>query len=445
MARNRLDVWLEACPSPVGALFVDSEGAIGFRYAEAYLDRREAPPLSLALPVREQPYGDVQCRAFFDNLLPENDLLSQVMDREGIGRDDLVGLLHHLGADCPGSVSCLPAGSPPVKTPGDLTRDYDALADADLVEIVRRLADREPLPANVRDPSPVAGVRRKIALTLLPDGRFALPREGVHAPTTHILKAPGRGRGREALLEEVCAFLADGCGLTVSRPEHRLFGDADALLITRFDRTIGPAGMIHRLHQEDFAQALGLPARLKYQRNGAPGRMFDAEAIAGLLARTREPARARDAFLAMTMVNLLIGNTDNHAKNHALLYDQGPTPVLAPFYDLTPVMLDASVTHQLAFDIGAAQHAENLRRTDLEAFLATFGLTAAGRRRFLDERVAGLVEAMEALTAELAGVKDLDDLIGRETEQLVDAIGLKLAIRSRDFFAVRQGGWASDS
>lgn len=48
-------------------------------------------------------------------------------------------------------------------------------------------------------------------------------------------------------------------------------------MIERFDRKV-EAGVVHRIHQEDFAQALGLPSELKYQRCGAPGRRLDVEA-----------------------------------------------------------------------------------------------------------------------------------------------------------------------
>ncbi|WP_073144484.1 hypothetical protein [Litoreibacter ascidiaceicola] len=41
-----------------------------------------------------------------------------------------------------------------------------------------------------RCPSPLAGVQGKVALARMSDGRFALPKSGLNAPTTHILKLP---------------------------------------------------------------------------------------------------------------------------------------------------------------------------------------------------------------------------------------------------------------
>ncbi len=42
------------------------------------------------------------------------------------------------------------------------------------------------------------------------------------------------------------------------------------------------------------------------------------------------PSRPIPRLLRMTLFNLLIGNNDNHAKNHALLHRPGEAPELAP-------------------------------------------------------------------------------------------------------------------
>jgi len=132
----------------------------------------------------------------------------QVMQRHGIAERDIVGLLFHLGADCPGAISCVPEGGPPVKRPGRLEVDYGALDGSPalpgtlsavteplpvggfLAEIMASLRDHRCLPPQTEDPSPLAGVQGKIALTRLPDGRLGLPMPGSGAPTTHILKVP---------------------------------------------------------------------------------------------------------------------------------------------------------------------------------------------------------------------------------------------------------------
>ncbi|HZE45512.1 MAG TPA: HipA domain-containing protein, partial [Xanthobacteraceae bacterium] len=368
--RLTLDVWLDGVDRPAGTLDAMDDASLRFRYDPVWLDRTPRA-LSLSLPLGAAPIGDAVARAFFGNLLPENDQMRRVVEREGLDRDDIVGILAHVGADCPGAISCLPAGSPPAKVPGVLASDYRPLDEGEFAAIAEGLADRGTLPAAMRDPSPVAGVQRKIALVRLPDGRFALPRDGVRAPTTHILKVPRRADANDALLEDAACRMASAVGLQASRSTHVPIEGVDALLIERFDRIVAD-GTVYRVHQEDFAQALGLPAGLKYERSGGQGGRFDAAAIRALLRRVAHPAQAVEAFLLVTIFNLAIGNNDNHAKNHALLYDAAGTPTLAPFYDLLPVRLQDRFTADLAFRIGDATHFDDMERDDLAGFFATF-------------------------------------------------------------------------
>ncbi|MEI9928538.1 MAG: HipA domain-containing protein [Sphingomonas sp.] len=122
-------------------------------------------------------------------------------------------------------------------------------------------------------------------------------------------------------------------------------------------------------------------------------------AIAALLRRTADPAAAIDAFLRATFFNLMIGNTDNHAKNHALTYDVGPVPRLAPLYDLVPIRLSERHNHLFAFSIGDALQAEQLTSNDLTALMASFGLRPAAAARFARNRIAPMIAALARLDA----------------------------------------------
>jgi serine/threonine-protein kinase HipA len=443
MTSETLAVWMDGYPSPAGRLTRSEDGNTSFRYADDYI-LSDGIPLSLSLPLSDTPFDDVQSRAFFANLLPENAQLQRIMDREGLERGDVVGLLHHLGADCAGSVSCLPIGDPPVKTPGELASDYEPLDDQTIVKIVRSLAELRRLPVEVTDPSPVAGVQSKIALTLLPNRQFALPKPGLRVPTTHILKVPGKRSGREARLEETAALLASAVGLAVSIPQAIKIDEFDALLIERFDRRV-EGGTITRIHQEDFAQALGFSSELKYQRRGKPGRWFDVAAALSVVDRTSDPEQARLSFLLSTLFNLCIGNTDNHAKNYALLYDVPGQPRLAPLYDMLPIRLDERYTHQLAFNVGDATHFDDMTPEDMRSLLIQCGVENVGE--FVQAAVVPLIENLEeaATTLRSLGLKRFDDLIGRETDRLVDLLSAAVEIRERDSFQGRGGGWLLSS
>lgn len=439
-----LDVRIEAVDIPIGHLAQKDSGC-RFTYAPDYLALADAMPISLSLPLREETYGDVEARAFFDNLLQENDQLQQTMDRERIARDDIVGLLRFLGADCAGAISCLPPESGPVKIPGNLATDYDELPREELADIMRRLAEKLPLPDAVKDPSPVAGVQRKIALTEISEERYGLPKPGLRVPTTHILKVPERGRQREALQEAAATRLARAAAFDTAIPALFEIGGETGLLSLRFDRRIAGGG-VTRIHQEDFCQALGLPASMKYERRGTDAARFSAGAVSGLLDRSNAPAKERRTFMLSAFFNLAIGNNDNHAKNHALLYDTGPAPRLAPLYDLQPVRLTGRYTDELAFKIGNADRFDSMTTDDIADFMSRFGLrTAAARRRFIEGEVGPMLEALDEAASELSqhGLKDFDDLIGRETAKLRDLLDLDFVLRERDYFAPRGGGWGS--
>jgi serine/threonine-protein kinase HipA len=130
MSELTLDVRIDGFAEPAGVLVRDDRGAVAFAYTASHLARADALPLSLSLPMTDEPYDDVSTRAFFDNLLQESDgALNAVMAREGLARDDIAGLMLHLGKDCPGALSVLAKGAPPVKVPGDLTTDYAPFSD----------------------------------------------------------------------------------------------------------------------------------------------------------------------------------------------------------------------------------------------------------------------------------------------------------------------------
>lgn len=438
-----LNVWLEASALPIGQLVVDDGGATAFVYAPEWLADPAAHALSLSLPLREQPFGDAITRAWFDNLLQENDQLDRTMAEHGIDRGDVVGILEHIGKDCAGAVSVLPLDHPPLKRPGELARDYDLLDEQELIDIIRRLTENRDLPDQMRDPSPVAGFRRKISLTALPgpSTRFGLPKVGTGAPTTHILKVPDPRHRHEQRDEAFATLLAAQCGLPVGTCLDSALDGIPFLLIQRFDRLVD-ATSVYRIHQEDFAQAAGLPARLKYERSGRPGRRFDAGVIGRILAATDQPALARQLFLRLTLFNLMVGNTDNHAKNHALLHFPGMAPRLTPFYDIVPVQVVDGYTPELAFQIGAATIAEHLTRADLVEFCEAIGIPRSGAETVLHQTATELLERLEVLSAGFpAEHSGLDRLLGQQAAQLNELLTLGLDLRQRDAHVTRGGGW----
>lgn len=301
---------------------------------------------------------------YFGNLLFEGNELERVRSAHGLDRGDVAGLLFHLGADCPGAISVTPSGTGPGKRPGIFPEDYVEIDSLKLAEIVKSLHYSGKLPQNIKDSSPVAGVQPKIALVEYRD-RYFVPAQGTRAPTTHILKVSPKDDPSLAKYESALLWLAERVGLKVA--DHMAcrdhsgpdFKEVPYIVSRRFDRKF-QNDRITRVHTEDFCQALGLDQRLKYEREAEnDDRKFCLESVRRIADQTAVPGIFRQNFLRQTLFNHFVGNTDNHGKNASVLYDD-TRGVLAPLYDVVPVVMDRTVTHQFAFSLSGANWAEDL-------------------------------------------------------------------------------------
>lgn len=66
-------------------------------------------PLSLSLPLRQEPYDDDESHPFFANLLPEEKMRAIIARNLGVSLNNDYGLLERIGGDCAGAVSLYPA------------------------------------------------------------------------------------------------------------------------------------------------------------------------------------------------------------------------------------------------------------------------------------------------------------------------------------------------
>jgi serine/threonine-protein kinase HipA len=449
MTELKLDVRLDGFENPVGTLFKTTGGRLEFNYCPQYKQIETSLPLSLSLPLTLETHGDVLTRAFFDNLLQERDgPLQDLMAREGIERDDVAGLLLHLGKDCAGAISVLPEGAPPVKVPGDFSKDYDVVRVETISEIVRSLRTNNKFPAGTQDSSPLAGVQNKFAIAILPDGNYAFPKTGSGAPTTHIIKVPKPNYPTDAKLECEALRISKATEIETAESEIARFDGIETLVVKRFDRALNEQEKVIRIHQEDFAQAMGLPRELKYERHGREGRRFDVQSIARILNETAEPAVERSHFIGATFFDLLIGNADGHAKNHALIYNNGNRPNLSPRYDILPTRLNADLNDELPFQIGAAKRFEEMTLADLNNYLKILGIaTETGRKRIMQNAIRKLSQDLvkNFVALQQQGLKRFADLIASNCRMLcmIANVEVPAAAQSRDAFIPRGGGWYS--
>ena len=85
--------------------FLERDGdTVSFQYDEQYLKLRQ-PPLSLSLPLREEPYLSEGLPPYFSGLVSEGWLKRVQATEQHIDPDDTFSLLVHNGEDLPGAVT----------------------------------------------------------------------------------------------------------------------------------------------------------------------------------------------------------------------------------------------------------------------------------------------------------------------------------------------------
>jgi serine/threonine-protein kinase HipA len=402
-----LSVWWDGVV--VGTLHVSQHGQMRFTYAGGWLADASRPPISVSLPRQEQPFAQRQCRPFFAGLLPEEAQRDVIAGALGISRGNDFAFLEALGGDVAGALSLWPEGDPPpTPEPAGTPRP---LADDELVELLDTLPKRPLLAGREGLRLSLAGAQTKLPVVLV-DGRVALPVPG--QPTTHILK-PAIARFPHTTENEALVMtLAAAVGLPVAPVAARVARGRTYLLVARYDRWFDATGQAHRLHQEDFCQALGIVPERKYAAEGGPTFRTGFD----LLRRaTTVPAVAVLAFLDAAIFNLIVGNADAHGKNFSLLYRAGDAS-LAPFYDLLATVAYPDLSPTLAMKIAKRATIDEIGPTTWPAFADDIGMSA----RFVLRRVVELAEAVLGRVPDLPGSAALAGLDGSTLAQYAASI-----------------------
>lgn len=397
-----LDVY---CFGELAGELEEEAGDLRFSYGAGWLAAGR-PPLSQSLPLgQEHRRGAAQ--AFFAGLLPEGEPRRLLARRLSISAGNDFALLAALGWDCAGAVSLYPHVVVPV--PDAHGEDVVWLDEAELAEEIRELPDR-PMHA---DPDgevrlSLAGAQDKLPVIVGADGRVGItsarpvPEGAGRTPSTHILKAPIARLQETVVNEAYCLTLGRLLGIATVEAEPRRAGDAECLLVRRYDRQTLEDGGVLRLHQEDFCQALGVSPERKYESEGGPSL---ADCFALVDRAVGVPARETPKLLDAVGLSFLVANHDSHAKNLSLLYSLDGTQ-LAPLYDVVSTFVyrrtDRLMSSKMAMKIGGEYRADYVQRRHLDRLFDEAGLGAAVARRRLRELAQAAPDAARAARAELA-------------------------------------------
>lgn len=349
----------------------DSGGEYVLRYSEEWRDAEDGYPISLSMPLAQARHPDGAVRPFLAGLLPDNErILEQWGRRFGVSPRNPLALLQHMGEDCAGAVQIVPDAevSRVLESPGDV----QWLTDKEVADEIRRLREGvapSKSPAGHGSFS-LAGAQAKTAL-LKEGDRWGRPMGRV--PTTHILKPPVPHFPNFVENEHLSMRLAEAVGLAVARSTVIHFEDQPVIAVERFDRRTRGDEWV-RIHHEDFCQALAIPPALKYEADGGPGA---SDLVKLLEENASRPGEAVQGIVDAVIFNLLIGGTDGHGKNFALLLGPLGLVDLAPLYDLaSSVPYPREIPFQemrLAMQVGGEYSVWKLRRKHLERLAEDVG------------------------------------------------------------------------
>lgn len=346
-----------------------------FSYAKEYLSNPISRPISIHLPLKDGDFSVETTRNFFEGLLPEGFTKRCVAGWIHADEGDYLTLLAALGRECLGAIQILEDEEASPK------EGYQKLTIEDVKQLAREGAS-EAAELVTKAHLSLTGASGKVGLYYDAEkDAWYLPTGA--APSTHIVKQSHVRLDGIVTNEQLCLQTAKILGIDVPNSFVINIGngkDEDVLFATqRYDRIfmdknskVGGFKIPYRLHQEDFSQAMGVPASQKYEHNydGYLKKMFDI-----LNNNSSNPIDDQLKLWDICIFNYLIGNTDNHIKNVSLLYDSNMTSIrLAPAYDIVSTLIYSGSTTDMAFAIGKKYDIHRISREDFRSEAENIGI-----------------------------------------------------------------------
>ncbi len=415
-------VWLPGADDPVVAGRLTRDGEVYlFNYGRTYLERPEAmalydvelplgtgsippqPPLTLANCLRDAAPDSWGRRVIV------NRLTGLIGDQAAAVELDELTFLLESGSNRVGALDFQASPTEYVPRVAETASLDELSASADRVE--QGVPLTPALALALQHGTAVGGARPKALID--DDNRSYIAKFSSSTDTFNVVKA------EFIAMRLARAMGLDAAGVALTEALHK-----DVLLVERFDRIKTDHGQARRLLLSALT-LLGL-----HELAAAHASYADlAELIRQRFSAPKETLR--ELFARLTC-NILVGNTDDHARNHAAFWD-GSILSLAPAYDVCPqtragyeasqgMLIHGTVRRsQLAHCVDSAHHyllhqddalalvskqIQTLRERwdDLtrEAGLSDVDKTLLWRRQFLNPlAVEGLEPALAAVLTDL--------------------------------------------
>lgn len=394
---KRLSVFIEINGESVfvGEIVGRDSGDACFTYADVYLKNPEHRAISIGLPLEEKTFDAQRTRIFFEGLLPEGFTRKCVAQWMRMDENDYLSILAELGRECLGAIKIVDESGETIHP------EYHELSAKEVYALASEGA-AESAELVTKSHLSLTGASGKVGLYFdeikekwyLPIGE---------APSTHIVKQSHVRLKKIVTNEQLCLLTAKNLGIEI--PESFIVttdGDDETVLFAtkRYDRkfiddskSLNGMSVPRRLHQEDFAQALGIASSEKYEKNneGYLKKLFYL-----IRSHSADPMTDSLKLWDICVFHYLIGNTDNHMKNLSLLYSEDLKSVrLAPAYDIVSTMIYKRSTEDMAFAIDGICNINEITRANFEKAASQVGIGSKIAMKRFDTMVNGFVDAID--------------------------------------------------
>ena len=358
----------------VGIIEGNSSEDACFSYSKEYISEKDPRAVSVSLPIQDESFSPERTKVFFDGLLPEGFMRNSIAASMHLDENDYLSILYILGKECIGAIRI--DESDDVQESG-----YEAITPMQVEELASE-GTTKSTEIVIKTHLSLTGASGKVGLYYdEKEDRWYLPC-GI-APSTHIVKQSHIRLDGIVTNEQLSMLTASKCGIDI--PESFIINigsgiDSEVLFATkRYDRVIdetspmiGKLKRPYRIHQEDFAQAMGIESFGKYEKDGQnyAENMFEI-----IRNHSRRPLEDQLRLWDRIVFNYALGNTDAHIKNHSLLYDPHMEGIsLAPAYDLISTVIYESATKDMSFNIGGVRNLDSIDEDRFRVLAAGAGI-----------------------------------------------------------------------
>lgn len=318
-------IWLPEETEPVVAGLVTRDGdRLTFNYGRSYLNRQNAIPIyKPELPLRagvQPPLPGLSMPSCLRDAAPDawgrrvivNRKLGLKCDKIDVDQFDELTYMLESGTDRIGALDFQYSATEYVPRGGGTVQLEELLSVADRVETGKPITPE--LDQALFHASSIGGARPKAIIET--GERKYIAKFSSNSDVTNVVKG-----------EFVAMRLAAHVGLNVAQVALEKAVGKDVLLIERFDRQKSADGWQRRA----MVSALTL-----FELDEMMARYTSYEVLADIIRhRFTAPTETLHEVYGRLVFNILCGNTDDHARNHAALWD-GTSLTLSPAYDICP-------------------------------------------------------------------------------------------------------------